>query len=94
VQQSPEELEIINTFIKKETKDNFSISVSYEALTSKNFSLSAGQYFDVKIQYVDITPEEFNKKILKISKDIEILFSDSKKIEAEIIKQLNGLKYE
>ena len=94
MQQSPEELEIINTFIKKETKDNFSISVSYEALTSKNFSLSAGQYFDVKIQYVDITPEEFNKKILKISKDIEILFSDSKKIEAEIIKQLNGLKYE
>lgn len=91
---SAEELEIINTFIKKETKDNFSISVSYEALTSKNFSLSAGQYFDVKIQYVDITPEEFNKKILKISKDIEILFSDSKKVEAEIIKQLNGLKYE
>lgn len=91
---SAEELEIINTFINKETKDNFSISVSYETLTSKNFSLSAGQYFDVKIQYVEITPEEFNKKILKISKDIESLFNDSKKVEAEIIKQLNGLKYE
>ena len=36
--------------------------VSYDDITAKNYSLSAGQYFDVKIEYVDITPEQFARK--------------------------------
>ena len=30
--------------------------VSYNQIAEKNYSLSAGQYFDVKIEYTDITP--------------------------------------
>ena len=31
-------------------------------IKEKGYSLSAGQYFDIKIDYVDITEEEFNAK--------------------------------
>ena len=37
----------------KETKkilEDFTVSVTYDQITEKNYSLSAGQYFDVKIE--------------------------------------------
>ena len=58
-----EENKIIETFNKQEAVDDFSILVSYEDIKNKNYSLSAGQYFDVKIEYVDITAEEFEAKM-------------------------------
>ena len=38
-------------------------------LKLKNYSLSAGQYFEVKIEYIEITNEEFKTKMrgLKIT---------------------------
>ncbi len=53
-----EENQIIQTFINKEVVEDFSVKVSYEEIKDKNYSLSAGQYFDIKIDYVDISPEE------------------------------------
>ena len=50
-----EEDQIINTFNNKEVVDNFSVVVNYDNIAAKNYSLSAGQYFEVKIEYVDIT---------------------------------------
>ena len=35
--------------------------VSYKDIQAKNYSLGAGQYFEVKIDYKDITQKEFNK---------------------------------
>ncbi len=45
---------IINTFINREQKDDFSVVVSFDDIKGKNYSFSAGQYFEVKIEYVDI----------------------------------------
>ena len=39
---------------------SFSVVVSYEDIAKKNYSLSAGQYFEIKIEYVDISKEDFN----------------------------------
>ncbi|MFM5958140.1 MAG: N-6 DNA methylase, partial [Dolichospermum sp.] len=58
-----EENQIITTFNNKKAIDDFSVVVSYEQIAEKNYSLSAGQYFDVKIEYTDITQEEFEEKI-------------------------------
>ncbi|MFM6222402.1 MAG: SAM-dependent DNA methyltransferase, partial [Dolichospermum sp.] len=74
--------------------DDFSVVVSYEQIAEKNYSLSAGQYFDVKIEYTDITPEEFEEKIQGFTNNLNSLFSESRKLEDEIKKQLEGLKYE
>jgi len=89
-----EEQQIISTFNSKETIDDFSVVVSYEDIQNKNYSLSAGQYFEVKIEYVDITHEEFEAKMKGFTDNLDGLFAESKGLEAEIKKQLAGLKYE
>lgn len=59
---SNEELDkIVNTFINNEIIDDFSIKVTYDQIKEKNYSFSAGQYFEVKIEYVNITQEEYEK---------------------------------
>lgn len=89
-----EEQRIIDTFNAKEAVEDFSVAVSYDEIEAKNYSLSAGQYFDVKIEYVDITPEQFAKKMQGFTSNLDSLFSQSREMEAEIKKQLAGLKYD
>ena len=92
---SPEEEElIVATFNKHEAKEDFTVVVSYEQIKEKNYSLSAGQYFEVKIEYTDITPIEFEKKMNGFKTNLDCLFAESKALEKDIQKQLNGLKYE
>ncbi len=92
---SPEEEQtIINTFNKHEAVEDFTVVVSYEQIKEKNYSFSAGQYFDVKIEYTDITSKEFEFKMDTFKKTLDNLFNDSKVLETEIKKQLNSLKYE
>ena len=89
-----EEELIVKTFNEHKAVEDFSVVVSYEQIKEKNYSFSAGQYFDVKIEYVDITPEEFEAKMNSYTSNLASLFSESKKLEKEIMKQLAGLKYE
>jgi len=89
-----EEDHIINTFNGKEVVDDFSVVVSYEDIEAKNYSLSAGQYFEVKIEYVDITPEEFAEKMQNLTSNLDSLFDQSRELEGQIKKQLAGVKYE
>jgi type I restriction enzyme M protein len=89
-----EEQKIINTFNKHEAVEDFTVVVSYEQIAEKNYSFSAGQYFDVKIEYADITPKEFAAKMEGFKSNLDALFAESKTLEKEIQKQLNGLKYE
>ena len=89
-----EEQHIIDTFNAKKAVEDFSVAVSYDDIEAKNYSLSAGQYFDVKIEYVDITPEEFVEKMQGFTSNLDSLFNQSRELETEIKKQLAGLKYE
>lgn len=85
---------IINTFKKKEIRDDFSVVVSKNEIQKKNYSLSAGQYFEIKIEYVDLTQEEFNEKMSNYFTNLEKYFSKGKSLEAEIKHRLGELKYE
>lgn len=89
-----DEQQIINTFSNKEVLDDFSVVISYDDIAAKNYSLSAGQYFDVKIYYEDITQNEFKKKLDYISKNLDALYLESGETEEKIRKQLTKLKYE
>jgi len=94
VLSADEEQRIIDVFNFKDREDDFSVIVSYDEIAAKNYSLSAGQYFDVKIEYVDITPAQFAEKMQGFSSNLDCLFSQSRDLEDEIKKQLAGLKYE
>ncbi|WP_053977214.1 HsdM family class I SAM-dependent methyltransferase [Mangrovimonas xylaniphaga] len=88
-----EEEQIINTFNTKKAKDDFSVVVSYNEIKAKNYSLSPGQYFEVKIEYTDITAEEFASRLKECSYNLTNLFKESKRLEGEIKKNLEDLKY-
>ena len=89
-----EEDRIIETFNSKTASDDFSVVVSYDDIKAKNYSLSAGQYFEVKIDYVDISQEEFEAELSGYKGNLSSLFTQSRELEKEIEKQLEGLKYE
>lgn len=92
---SDEETKLIeNTFIKKQELDDFSILVSSEDIAKKNYSFSAGQYFDVKIEYVDMTPEEFNQAISSYKKELANLFAQGNDLSSKIETDLEALSYE
>ncbi|MFA5298731.1 MAG: class I SAM-dependent DNA methyltransferase [Lutibacter sp.] len=89
-----EEQKIIDTFNNKKVEDDFSVVVSYDEIEAKNYSLSAGQYFEMKIEYLDITSEEFEEKMQDFTSNLDSLFVESKSLEKEIQENLKTLKYE
>jgi type I restriction enzyme M protein len=89
-----EEQKIINVFNKKEVVEDFSVVVSYDEIKEKKYSFSAGQYFDVKIEYTDITPDQFAEKMKGFRASLKGHFLESKKLEEDISKNLKDLKYD
>ena len=92
---SDEEVTLIeNTFIKQDVVDDFSVKVSYEQIKEKNYSFSAGQYFEVKIEFVELSEEEFNNRMLAYATRLNKLFAEGKELEQSIKKNVGELKYE
>jgi len=85
---------IVDTFLNKKAVDDFSVSVTYDEIIAKKNSLAAGQYFDVKIEYVELTQEEFNEKMANYSTELDKYFAESNALQEEIKKQLGKVKYE
>lgn len=89
-----EEKLIIETFNAHKAVDDFAVVVSYKQIKEKNYSLSAGQYFEVKVQYSELSVSEFKIKIDSFEKNLNTMFSDSKNLEKSILSQLQSLSYE
>ena len=85
---------IVNTFLNKEAVEDFSVAVTYDEIIAKKHSLSAGQYFDVKIEYVELTPEEFTQKMQTYQTQLQEYFNEGAMLQAEIMEQLKKVKYE
>lgn len=88
-----EEALIVDTFNQKETLEDLSVVVSNGEIIAKNYSFSAGQYFEVKIDYVDITAEEFQEKLDDFTQNINALFKEGRELEQGIQNQLKKLQY-
>ncbi|MCL2246439.1 MAG: type I restriction-modification system subunit M [Lentimicrobiaceae bacterium] len=89
-----DEQKIISVFVEKEPIDDFAVVLSYDEIKAKNYSFAAGQYFDIKIEYSEISPEEFQQKITDYSSKLNEYFEQGKKLEAEILKNLATLEME
>lgn len=83
-----EEDRIIATFNAKHAVEDFSLTVSYADIAAKNYSLSAGQYFDVKIEHSAVTPKQFDAKLEWFKGNLNTLFKESAKLEKKITQQL------
>lgn len=89
-----DEEQIIRVFNAKEAVEDFSVVVSYADIAAKNCSLSAGQYFEVKVEHVEMTPEEFEKEFAERKKRLKDLFLDSASLDKTLMKKLDSLGYE
>lgn len=87
-----EEQKIIETFNRHEAAEDFSIVVSYDQIANKNYSFSAGQFFEVKIDQNVISPEKFSQKMESYKESLSLLFEASKSLEREIIKSFADLR--
>jgi type I restriction enzyme M protein len=88
-----DEEQIIRIFNAKEAVEGFSVVVSYDDIEAKNYSLSAGQYFEVKVEHVEMTPERFNKELFMRASKLQTLFGESQEVEATILKCLKQIDY-
>lgn len=89
-----EEQKIIDVFSAGESIDDFSVLLGYDEIKEKNYSFSAGQYFDIKIEYTDITADNFEEKLQNNRLTLSQLFNESKSLENEILRALNTIKYD
>ncbi|MNQ22853.1 hypothetical protein D3C85_360070 [compost metagenome] len=89
-----EEQRIIDAMNKKLPEEDFSVVISAEDIKAKNYSFSAGQYFEVKIEYTEISAKEFEDKMKTFETNLSVLFNESKALEIEIQNNLKGLRYE
>ena len=86
--------QIVETFLNKEAVEDFSVAVTYDEIIAKKYSLSAGQYFDVKIEYVELTQDEFTERMNMYQTKLQEYFNEGAKLQNEIMEQLKKVKYE
>ncbi|ELA8131998.1 HsdM family class I SAM-dependent methyltransferase [Vibrio parahaemolyticus] len=89
-----EEQQIIDVFNNKWTEEDFSVAVSYDDIKAKNYSLSAGQHFEVKIEHVDITAEQFSENMKGFKNNLSELFSKSSELEKMLQDALNKVSFD
>ncbi len=85
---------IIDTFNAGKSEDDFCVAVSYADIEAKKLSFSAGQYFEVKIEYVELTPDEFADKMNSFTARLDKIFAESRRLEDEVKKQLERVRHE
>ena len=88
-----EEQRIVATFNAREAVEDFSVVVDHAAIAAKNYSLSAGQYFEVRIEYEDLTAAQFGAKIATYQKNLAGMFDKSRELEGEITEAIEALTH-
>lgn len=85
---------ILNTFLNYDVVEEFSVYVSTDEIKEKNYSLTAGVYFDVSLEFSKLTEEEFNSQIENVREYLNNYSKEHKILSEEIINILGDLKYE
>jgi type I restriction enzyme M protein len=84
---------IVETFRDNKPVEDFSVSIPYADFEAKGYSFSAGEYFNVRINYVNITDDEFKASLEAHKTSLKQLFEDGKGLEERIIKGIDSLKF-
>ena len=70
------------------------MAVKLTDIKMRNYSLLAGQYFPVKIEYVEMEPEEFTKKMTTYQEELDELFDKGYNLQNDIRSALRNVRYE
>lgn len=84
---------IVNAFNERKEEDDFSVLALYKDIEEKKYSFSAGQFFEAKIEYVEITPEEFDAELENRMNKLSELFTEGNRLQTEIEAQLKKVRF-
>lgn len=87
-----EEETIIETFNNFVAVEDLSVVISTKDIQAKNYSFSAGQYFEVKIDYIDISAAEFQTGLETLRSRISNLNASAKETQKDIDLGLSRLR--
>jgi len=90
---SDEEQQIIDAVNHQAVEDGFSVVKTFDDIKEAGYSFNPGTYFDVNIEYVDLTAEEFAEKMNASKARLTAMFAESGTLEKEILSGLDGLFY-
>jgi type I restriction enzyme M protein len=92
---SPEEEQRIIDVVNSQTYDaGFSAVKSFQELVTGKYSFNPGSYFDVAIEHIEISSEEFTEAMNKSKARLAKMFEENKALESDIMAQLGGVQYE
>lgn len=91
---SDDENKIIDTINNFQSIEGFSIILDTEKIKSKKYSFAAGQYFETKIEYSELSPDEFEEILTTSKESLELMFKENEKLERTILNNFKLLSYE
>jgi type I restriction enzyme M protein len=85
---------IIDTVNNTEAIDGFSAVKTFDELKSGKYSFNPGGYFDVNIEHVELSQQEFAKAMSESREKLIAMFKESKSLEKEVLSGFERLIYE
>ncbi|MEL7566232.1 MAG: class I SAM-dependent DNA methyltransferase [Dehalobacterium sp.] len=89
-----EEQRIIDAVNAQTAEDDFCAVKTFKEIKAAGYSFNPGTYFDVTIDYIDMTANEFAKKMVESKTRLTAMFAESSELEKEILQSLGVLLYE
>lgn len=91
---SDDENKIIDTINNFQSIEGFSIILDTDKIKRKKYSFAAGQYFETKIEYSELSPDEFEEILTTSKESLELMFKENEKLERTILNNFKLLSYE
>jgi type I restriction enzyme M protein len=85
---------IIETFNNKLIEENFSVVTNFEKIIEEDYKCNAGRYYDVVMENIEISEDEFNEVIKNYKSNLQKYFNESNAYSDKISKQLDNLDYD
>ena len=89
-----EEQKIIDTINKLILEDEFSVVKTFDEIKLGGYSFNPGSYFDLKIDRIELTDDEFVSQISKASKKLNQMFNESNVLQDSIMAGLKRIIYD
>ena len=85
---------IIDIFKNKRELEDVSVFATNENIEEKDYSFTAGQYFKAKMEYIEISEEDFINELNTHKEILATYFADGKKLQEKIMSDIGALFYE
>ncbi len=85
---------IVDYFNNNIEEDGFSVIVDYNKIESRTYKFSAGQYFNINIEYDELSTEDFNNMLDNDIMKINEIMQENDKLNKQLLSCLKELQNE